>query len=50
MLKRVVHHCLLLMVLGPLGAQAQVSTSFGQLFHSKFVELCQTGNETVPTQ
>jgi hypothetical protein len=58
MLKRFAHHCLLLMVLGPLGAQAQVSvdplmeyggivsrqvtTSFGQLFHSKFVELWNT--------
>jgi len=58
MLKQLAHHCLLLMVLGPLGSQAQVSvdplmeyggivsrqvtTSFGQLFHSKFVELWNT--------
>lgn len=58
MLKQLAHHCLLLMVLGPLCAQAQVSvdplmeyggivsrqvtTSFGQLFHSKFVEFWNT--------
>lgn len=58
MLRKLAHRCLLTLVLGPLGAQAQVgsdplmeyggivsrqvTTSFGQLFHSKFVELWNT--------
>jgi len=58
-LRQLVRRCLiLLLVLGPLGAQAQVdgdplleyggivsrqvTTSFGQLFHAKFVELWYT--------
>jgi curli production assembly/transport component CsgE len=58
MLRQLARRCLLMLVLVPMGAQAQVSsdplmeyggivsrqvtTSMGQLFHSKFVELWNT--------